>query len=257
MGELLSPCQRHAEKVYHAHVRSDGLTLVSLGAAKAIFLDGRVLPPGDGLGTLSAFLAKLLGRPLPVLIPEQRHTAIVFTFSGKKPKPGPHSVGICDALITGEPGVALAVQTADCLPVALLAPDTVAVIHAGWRGLALGILHKTVTLFSGQFGIKAKSIVAAVGVGIGPCHYVVGPEVIEALVQHLGTKDGFVTGTRVHLAAFARLALLKAGLVAENISTLEGCTACDPKYHSYRRDGGNAGRQWTVAVVEDAAPASH
>lgn len=230
------------------------MSLVSLGPATAIFLDGRVLPPEGGSGKLSAFLAQLLGEPLPVLIPEQRHTATVFTFSGKKPKPGPHSVGICDALITGERGVALAVQTADCLPVALLASDALAVIHAGWRGLAAGILQKTVALLSAEFGVRPESIVATVGVGVGPCHYPVGPEVIEALARQIGTKDGFITGNRVNLAAFARLALHKAGLAAQKISILQGCTACDQKYHSYRRDGDKAGRQWTAVVLGGTAP---
>lgn len=242
--------------MYHAVVRPEGVHAVSLGPTTAIFLDRRALPFGADPERLAALLAQFLNGPVPVLIPEQRHTATVFTFSGKKPKPGPHFVGVCDALITGERGVALAVQTADCLPVALLATDSVAVIHAGWRGLAAGILQKTVALLSAQFGARPDSVAATVGVGIGACHYPVGPEVIEALARQLGTEDGFVTGNRVHLAAFAGLALQRAGLLAENIAILEGCTACNQNYHSYRRDGNNAGRQWTAVVVGRVSPAT-
>lgn len=237
--------------MYHPRVLDFAVTVRPLYESLAILTDGRALPPAATLGEASAFLQGFFGAPMPLLVPVQRHTAIVATFSGEPPPPGQaREMGICDALITAEPQVAIAVRTADCLPVVLAGPGVVAVIHAGWRGLAQGILGKAVRLIAAQYGLTPHSLQAVVGVGVGPCHYPVGGEVIKALAQVVGSPQGFAQDGRVNLAAFARIALKQAGLPATGVELLPGCTSCNPHYHSYRRDGGNAGRQWTFAFLQ-------
>lgn len=234
-------------------MRIEGLTLMPVADATALFADARACPLGFSLQDLPALLGQAFGFPATVLIPRQRHTDLVFTFSGRAPHPPQVSVvGVCDAIITGERGVALAVQTADCLPVVLAGGGAVGVVHAGWRGLAAGILGKAVRLLSAQFGVTPAALQAVVGVGVGPCHYPVGPEVVAALTNRLGPLPQAVADGRVNLQACAQTALLQAGLPATSIRLLPGCTACSPHYHSYRRDGAQAGRQWTAVVLAPA-----
>ncbi|MFN3412988.1 MAG: laccase domain-containing protein, partial [Thermoanaerobaculum sp.] len=91
-----------------------------------------------------------------------------------------------------------------------------------------------------------------IGVGVGPCHYPVGPEVVTALTHRLGPLAGAAENGRVNLQACAQKALLKAGLRADRLRLLPGCTACSPNYHSHRRDGPKAGRQWAAVVLPPA-----
>lgn len=218
--------------------------------ATALFADARVCPLGFSAEDLPAQLENAFGYPVSVLIPRQRHTDLVFTFSGRAPQPGKLMVvGVCDAILTAEKGVALAVQTADCLPVVLAGGGVVGIVHAGWRGLSAGILGKAVRLLQAQFGVDPAALNAAIGVGVGPCHYPVGAEVVAALRESLGALPGAVVDGRVNLQLCAQAALLQAGLPAAQIRMLPGCTACSPHYHSYRRDGARAGRQWSAVLL--------
>lgn len=229
------------------------MQVAEVGGALAVFTDARACPRGFSAEALPSLLEVALGFSAPILIPQQRHTDLVFTFSGTPPPPGATVVvGVCDALMTTERGVALAVQTADCLPVVLAGNGAAGIVHAGWRGLAAGILGRTVRLLAAQFGVGPQTLQAMVGVGIGPCHYPVGAEVLAALREQLGTLDGVAEDGRVDLQAAARLALVRAGVSPARIRYLEGCTACTPNYHSYRRDGPMAGRQWTAVVLPHA-----
>lgn len=231
----------------------EGLTVIAVGDATAVFADARACPLGFSPEDLPAKLEKAFGFPVTVLIPQQRHTDLVFTFSGRAPEaPQVIQVGVCDALITAERGVALAVQTADCLPVVLAGSGVVGIVHAGWRGLAAGILGKTVRLLCAQFGLQKAALHAVIGVGVGPCHYPVGPEVVTALEARLGALPQAAADGRVNLQACAQAALLQAGIPPAHIHHLPGCTACNPSYHSYRRDGAGAGRQWAAVVLPQA-----
>jgi copper oxidase (laccase) domain-containing protein len=97
--------------------------------------------------------------------------------------------------------------------------------------------------------VKPAQLQVLLGVSIGPCHYPVGQEVLEALALALGRGDGFAEGNRLDLRAFALLSLQREGIPPSAIRLLPGCTACSPHYHSYRRDGERAGRQWTFALL--------
>jgi YfiH family protein len=145
-----------------------------------------------------------------------------------------------DGHVTAVPGLAPLVLTADCLPVALHGPGGVAMLHCGWRGLAAGIVARGAEAVGATRG--------AIGPGIGPCCYEVGPEVLEAF-SHLG--PGIAAGRMLDLAEVARRSLLAAGV--EGIESAGLCTSCNPELlFSHRRDGGRTGRQGALAWIEGA-----
>jgi YfiH family protein len=139
-----------------------------------------------------------------------------------------------DGQVTAQRGVAPIVLVADCLPIALVAPEAVGMVHAGWRGLAGGIVAEGVQRLR---ALGAGRIAAAVGPGAGPCCYEVGEEVHAAF----GTS-----GRTVDLKAAARARLEEAGVAEVHDCGL--CTMCDPeRFFSHRRDSGVTGRQAGVA----------
>ena len=145
-----------------------------------------------------------------------------------------------DAHATDQPGLAPLVVTADCLPVALAGPRGVAMAHAGWRGLAAGVLGRAAEAVDAQ--------AAAVGPGIGPCCYEVGDEVLDAFEG----LDGVAEGRMLDLAAAARVLLERAGVA--DIGTAGICTSCNPDlFFSHRRDGETTGRQAGLAWLEGGA----
>jgi polyphenol oxidase len=141
-----------------------------------------------------------------------------------------------DGQATASAGVALMVLTADCLPVALAGSNAVAMVHAGWRGIAAGVLEQGV-LSLRELGC-GEEISAVIGPGAGACCYEVGPEVHRALggEAHTATVD---------LQAAARGRLRAAGV--RDVRGVSACTICDERFFSHRREGGLAGRQAGVA----------
>ncbi len=142
-----------------------------------------------------------------------------------------------DGQATALHGVGTMVLSADCLPVALGCAGAVAMLHAGWRGLAAGVLEEGVRAL-GELG-QEDEIVAVVGPGAGVCCYEVGPEVHEAFGGAHG-QDG-----RIDLRAIAHDRLLAAGVA--RVSDVPACTICDRRFFSHRREGARAGRQAGVA----------
>ncbi|MBZ5587610.1 MAG: polyphenol oxidase family protein [Acidobacteriia bacterium] len=239
-----------------------GVLAVPMTGGVALFGDRAGAPAGldeRGLADAAgAAIQRLFGRAVPVLYARQEHTRLTFTYSaGESLPPGPHLVGTCDALLTVEPWTTLAVRTADCLPVALAGGGAVAMVHAGWRGLAADVLGFTIGRLRAEFGVTPETLDAVVGVGIGPCHYEVGAEVVAAL-ERQPVADGSWRGNGVvDLARFASVRLAALGLDPGRVQVLAGCTACSPRYHSYRRDGDPAGRQWNaVLLTEGLRPSS-
>jgi polyphenol oxidase len=141
-----------------------------------------------------------------------------------------------DGHATALPGVGVAVLVADCLPVLLGARGAVAAVHAGWRGLAAGVLEEGVRAL-GELGGEGE-IGALIGPGAGACCYEVGAEVHAAFGR---------TGQRgnIDLAGLARARLAAAGV--RRIEQVGGCTICDPELYSHRREGLAAGRQAGIA----------
>jgi YfiH family protein len=143
-----------------------------------------------------------------------------------------------DGHVAAVPGLAPLVFTADCLPVALSGPGGVAMLHCGWRGLAAGIVA------AGAAAVDATA--AAIGPGIGPCCYEVGPEVLDTFAALGG---GIAAGRMLDLTEVARRLLLAAGV--ERIEAAGLCTSCEPElFFSHRRDAGRTGRQGGLAWIE-------
>ncbi|HEX5308308.1 MAG TPA: polyphenol oxidase family protein [Solirubrobacteraceae bacterium] len=138
-------------------------------------------------------------------------------------------------------GVAAMVLAADCLPVVLGAQDAVAALHAGWRGLAAGVLEEGVQALRDVGG--QGEIVAVLGPCAGACCYEVGEEV------HAAFGGAHRHGRLIDLRAIAAERLAAAG-VSEVRGGVEACTICDERFFSYRREGERAGRQAAVAWLE-------
>ncbi len=169
----------------------------------------------------------------------QVHGAHVRRLDGAPPRSEPQPA---DGQATSAREVAPIVLTADCLPVALVAREAVAMLHCGWRGLAGRIVAEGVSALR-ELGARER-IAAAVGPGAGGCCYEVGEEVHAAFASsHPGARHG----RRLDLKAIARRELEQAGV--GKIHDVGLCTICgDPGlFFSHRRDGGVTGRQAGVA----------
>jgi YfiH family protein len=143
-----------------------------------------------------------------------------------------------DGHVVREPGLAPLVFVADCLPVALHGPRGLAMVHAGWRGLAGGILGAAAT------AVGANR--AAIGPGIGPCCYDVGEDVLSAF-SSLG--EGIAEKRMLDLPEVARRLLADAGVGRVEAAGL--CTSCEEAlFFSHRRDHGRTGRQAGIAWLE-------
>lgn len=165
----------------------------------------------------------------------------------------PDTVG--DACIARSSGRPCAVLSADCLPILLCARHggAVAAVHAGWRGLAAGVIESTVAAMR----TPAREVLAWLGPGIGAAAYEVGPEVREAFMRrHREDADAFVPTRPGHwtadLARLARARLSRCGVAA--VHGGNRCTHSDPRrFYSYRRDG-TTGRFATLIWIEAPAP---
>jgi len=168
----------------------------------------------------------------PAWLTQVHGTNIYEPGSRLNPAPTVQQTLEADAAFCQTRGHVLAIMVADCLPVLLCSRDgrEIAAVHAGWRGLALGIIGQVVERF------ESSDLLAWMGPAIGPCHYEV-----DALVRsRFEDGAGFEAGRdsqhwMLNLYAIARQQLLLAG-----VSTVSGggeCTFCDAAYYSYRRDG--------------------
>ncbi|MBK1734716.1 hypothetical protein CKO15_05320 [Halorhodospira abdelmalekii] len=161
------------------------------------------------------------------------------------------AAAVADAAWTDRPGTVCAVLTADCLPVVFAACDgsAVAVAHAGWRGLAAGILERTVAALP----VPPERLMAWLGPAIGPRAFGVGPEVVAAFAAHdpraLECFESLAGGWHyADLYALARQRLSECGVV--RIYGGGWCTYGDTeRFFSYRRDGAQTGRMATLVWI--------
>jgi YfiH family protein len=147
-----------------------------------------------------------------------------------------------DGQATALPDVAPMVLTADCLPIAIAGENAVTMVHAGWRGLAAGIVAEGVRAVR-ELGAEGP-LGAAIGPGAGGCCYEVGDEVRREFADY---GDHVRHGGNLDLKAIAREQLERAGV--ESVHDIGLCTICsDPSlFFSHRRDHGVTGRQAGVA----------
>jgi len=213
----------------------------------------------------------------PIVTLRQIHSSVLIlaeSVSGDRPCRG-------DSLVTGQPGLLLGVQTADCIPV--LVADrkrkAVAAFHAGWRGTVKRIVEAGIGRMRLEFGSRPEDLTAAIGPGVGPCCYAVGEEVqsqfesqftyAPALFHEVYDTDPvrtkypmlFLTqrapghslmGPSLHLDLIEanRRQLLAAGLKPGAIHVATGCTNCHPNtLFSHRASGGRTGRMMSVIGI--------
>ncbi|SFH45893.1 peptidoglycan editing factor PgeF [Pseudomonas sp. NFACC45] len=150
----------------------------------------------------------------------------------------PARVATADASWTATPGIACTAMTADCLPVLFCnrAGTRVAAAHAGWRGLANGVLEATLD----SLEVPADEILAWLGPAIGPQAFEVGPEVREAFVAQLPqAAQAFVPSHNTGKLLADIYALARLRLAARGVTAVYGggqCTVTDPRFFSYRRN---------------------
>ncbi len=171
-----------------------------------------------------------------------------------------------DGLITSDPNLALGTKTADCLPLFFVDPATrtVAIAHAGWKGVASGIAIEAVRAFL-ERGSRPQDLLVAIGPSIGPCHYQVSPERREEMLSRTPfiSADDFSTSTSpslaggetrfspcqggvrggkfVDLRAIVARQLVASGVIETNIDARPPCTACESE------------RFWSYVLLQDAS----
>lgn len=162
----------------------------------------------------------------------QVHGDVVFTVE----QPG--FAGDGDGLITEQPDLPLVIATADCLPVIIEGDTSVAVLHAGWRGVAAGIIA---TGLAAMIDLGDTPRRAAIGPSIGPCCYEVGDDVASAIGGYRSTTTRGAGSVDLWSAAEAQLGTVP-------VWRADLCTGTDREYWSYRRDA-TRNRQVAVAWV--------
>ncbi len=157
----------------------------------------------------------------------------------------PAEVPEADAAVTTTVGLPLVVLTADCAPVALVSPGGVAVVHAGWPGLELGVLGAAVDALR---AVAPGPVAAWLGPCVHPGRYEFGPDLLDRLVDRLGPEVAAKTdaGTpALDIPTAVRISLARAGV--DDLSDVDVCTSTSPDHFSHRRDG-VTGRQALVVV---------
>jgi YfiH family protein len=159
--------------------------------------------------------------------------------------------GECDILATPLPDVALAVQTADCVPILLAGRTAVGTVHAGWRGTAQGAASAGTAALA-ELGEDPSDLHAWLGPSIGPCCYEVGPEVANEFAEEF-VRQGNAGRSHLDLRAANRAQLLASGVSASRIRTHPACTRCGgDQFASYRRDGAGSGRM--IGLIARLSP---
>ena len=134
-----------------------------------------------------------------------------------------------DGLVTATPQTYLTVTVGDCLPLYFFDPrrQAVGLAHGGWRSLEQGIAAETVRQLADRFGCEPSNVLAGIGPGIGPCHFVVGPEVAERFAVYPSALAKNSSGElTLDLPAVAASQLQGVGVRREHIELHPACPAC-------------------------------
>jgi YfiH family protein len=176
----------------------------------------------------------------------QIHSSIVVDVEGRS-----GCLGEGDALVSNTPGVLVAVKTADCIPILIVdaRARAVAAVHAGWRGTAKNIMAQTIAEMEKKFYSRAEDVHVAIGPGIGPCCYEVGPEVAAQFRQYDSSLLTVAPATHLDLAESNRRQIEACGVALDRIYVAGICTMCNAEFHSYRRDKEQAGRMFSVVGI--------
>lgn len=220
---------------------------------------------GDDAGHYMACreqLARTLGLPANhLIIPRQVHGSACAVITGL---PASATAPVADALVTNQPGVALCINTADCVPVLLADPEAriIAAAHCGWRGTVAPLLDNTVEAMT-RLGADPSRIRAAMGPSICTSCFEVGPEVAARFNDAFPTMHNSSSDCELHivhhefgekphidLAAAITARLTGFGLQATAITPPLACSHCNPgRFFSARHSGISSGRTLTLITL--------
>ena len=187
-----------------------------------------------------------------VVSPSQVHECNVVHVGARD---GGMVIPATDALITDAPGVALLLRFADCAPVLFYDPvwRAVGLAHAGWRGVAAGVVPATVQAMVAAFGSRPEEVWAGIGPTIGPQHYSVGVEVVEAIQATLPEGVQVATHRDGHWMMDLPAAL-EAQLRAVGVTQVEQSGLCTAsrvdEWYSHRAEAGRTGRFGVLVMLD-------
>lgn len=188
----------------------------------------------ENRGRIGAALGGRGSDPTHWISLHQVHGATVYSADVSGPtagRPAPKA----DASVSAEPAAVLSVLTADCGPVALVAPGAVAAVHAGWRGVAAGVLEAAVAEVRQR---TAGPVRAVLGPCIHPGCYEFSPTDLEPIVERLGSDVvGRTSAGQPALDVPRAIRLALAGVGVTDVTDVDVCTACSTDHFSHRRDG--------------------
>lgn len=175
-----------------------------------------------------------------VVAGELAHGPRVAVVTGKEAGRGalaPDWIPEVDGLVTTEPDLLLLTTHADCAPLVIYDPTSrvLGQAHAGWRGLASGIVEELVRKMLSLNGNHPERLKAWIGPTVRPCCYTVGMDVAQWFPEECRVLVG--ESIRLNLPRFIALELERLQLDAENVTDSLTCTSCDPRFSSFRRDG--------------------
>lgn len=211
------------------------------------------MTPEYGFGRLSERVPAIFANRWDELRPRIKQVHGIAVVEARAPG---ETLGEADAIWTREPGLAVGVMTADCVPVLLWRADgrAVGAVHAGWRGTKARILRAFFETLARQ-GERPSDWQAAIGPAIGPCCYEVNEELAAEFARDFGPSA--VPKPR-HLDLQTTNEAELRGLGVKQIEVVRSCTKCTlgssgaPVFHSYRREGGGTRpitHQWSVIRV--------
>ncbi|MGV8082491.1 MAG: polyphenol oxidase family protein [Coriobacteriia bacterium] len=190
-----------------------------------------------------------------LVMAEQVHSTSVRCVTGKDAGRGAYAssgrppFSATDGLVTTERGLPLMLCFADCVPVVLVSPRGVGVVHAGWRGALGGIPAEGARLLAKESGCSAAELTAYIGPHIGSCHYDVDPALLSQFTSAFGTLARADSGG-LDLSAVVSASLEQVGVISCNIARLGVCTAENTGlFFSYRAEGNLTGRHGALVCA--------
>ena len=169
-----------------------------------------------------------------------------------------------DAIVSNQPGLALAVMVADCVPILLVDPvrGAAAAIHAGWRGTCAGVVQASIETMQREFGCDPVDLIAAIGPSAGPRDYEVGESLVDAFLaaghSRPDVERWFIrSGAKPHLDLWSanRDQLMASGVDTTRVHVCGLSTVSHPDvFDSYRVAGERAGRMAALIIVPPVDP---
>jgi YfiH family protein len=182
-----------------------------------------------------------------LVLPQQIHSdgiAVIDKFqTGRGAHGHEDAISDADAMISRSHSVALAILTADCVPMLVIDPvrKAIGIAHVGWRGALRMIAAKTILKMRDTFGSAQSDCLVYLGPSIGPCCYEVKEDVVSQFERVFGPAT-CIAENRLDLKRAVEMQLTGIGLETDNISSEGLCTACNlDLFYSYRAEGGRTG----------------